>query len=100
MFAVLTNSFRSQFVSNKGKDKRGSLVLRNSKIAILASSCMLMEAFAPIRHLTVSVCPLVAANIKALLPFCNKLKKNTFNKGKNTMYTSSAVAFVEAAKSI
>ena len=35
MFAVLTNSIRSQFDSKKGTDKRGSLVLRNSKIAIV-----------------------------------------------------------------
>ena len=35
MFAILTNSIRSQFDSKKGTDKRGSLVLRNLKIAIV-----------------------------------------------------------------
>ena len=35
MFAVLTNSIRSQFDSKKGTDKTGSLILRNSKKAIV-----------------------------------------------------------------
>ena len=35
MFAFLTNSIRGQFDSEKGTDKRRSLVLRNSKIAIV-----------------------------------------------------------------
>ena len=50
------------------------------KVLILAFSCISGDAFAPIKHLTISVFPCVDAYISAVIPSCKSYKRQLYEK--------------------
>ena len=50
------------------------------KVLILAFSCISGDAFASIKHLTISVPPFLDAYISAVIPFCKSNKRLLYEK--------------------